>query len=147
MSKKKIAILLPFKDHFTNSKAGSTSIWVKDFNKKSKYKDQISIYGNTPFLNDLIDKKKYKNILRLPFFFLRPCPPKTAMLDLAPPVGGGAPEGALLLYPRGHFRYTNNWQIQQLPHCQRASCHIINLPKSQILNCPILPSKSPNLQM
>ena len=37
MSKKKIAILLPFKDHFTNSKAGSTSIWVKDFNKKSKY--------------------------------------------------------------------------------------------------------------
>ena len=32
MSKKKIAILLPFKDHFTNSKAGSTSIWVKDFN-------------------------------------------------------------------------------------------------------------------
>ena len=62
MSKKKIAILLPFKDHFTNSKAGSTSIWVKDFNKKSKYKDQISIYGNTPFLNDLIDKKKYKNI-------------------------------------------------------------------------------------
>ena len=62
MSKKKIAILLPFKDHFTNSKAGSASIWVKDFNKKSKYKDQISIYGNTPFLNDLIDKKKYKNI-------------------------------------------------------------------------------------
>ena len=32
----------------------------KDFNKKSKYRDQIIIYGNTPFLNDLIDKKKYK---------------------------------------------------------------------------------------
>ena len=37
MSNKKIAILLPFKDHFTNSKAGSASIWIKDFNKKSNY--------------------------------------------------------------------------------------------------------------
>ena len=60
MSKKKIAILLPFKDHFTNSQAGSASIWVKDFNKKSKYIDQIYVYGNTPFLNDLIDKKNIK---------------------------------------------------------------------------------------
>ena len=39
MSKKKIAILLPFKDHFTNSQAGSASIWIKDFNRKSKYKN------------------------------------------------------------------------------------------------------------
>ena len=38
MKKKKIAILLPFKDHFTHSKAGSALIWVKDFNKKSKFK-------------------------------------------------------------------------------------------------------------
>ena len=35
MEKKRIAVLLPFKDHFTKSKAGSASIWVKDFNKKS----------------------------------------------------------------------------------------------------------------
>ena len=35
---KKIGVLLPFKDHFTRSKAGSASIWIKDFNKKSSYK-------------------------------------------------------------------------------------------------------------
>jgi len=62
MSEKKIAILLPFKDHFTNSKAGSASIWVKDFNKKSKFKNNLYVCGNTDNLNDLIDKKRYLNI-------------------------------------------------------------------------------------
>ena len=62
MIKKKIAILLPYKDNFTNSNAGSASIWVKDFNKKSLYKDQITIFGNTIFLKDLIDKKRYRNL-------------------------------------------------------------------------------------
>mgnify|MGYP001250278717 FL=1 len=62
MKKNKIAILLPFKDHFTNSQAGSASIWVKDFNKKSIYKKQIVIFGNTHYLDDLIDKKNYKNL-------------------------------------------------------------------------------------
>ena len=64
MKKDKIAILLPFKDHFTNSNAGSASIWVKDFNKKSIYKNEIAICGNTPkkILNNLIDKKNYINL-------------------------------------------------------------------------------------
>ena len=62
MSKKKIAVLLPFKDHFKNSKAGSASIWIKDFNKKSSYRKNIYIFGNTDNLNDLIDKKYYINI-------------------------------------------------------------------------------------
>ena len=59
---KKIAILLPYKDNFTNSNAGSASIWIKDFNKTSKFKNQITIFGNTIFLNDLIDKRRYKNL-------------------------------------------------------------------------------------
>ena len=62
MSKKKIAVLLPFKDHFTNSKAGSASIWVKDFNKNSSYKNNIYVCGNTDNLKDLITKKNYLNI-------------------------------------------------------------------------------------
>ena len=62
MNKKKIAILLPFKDHYTNSKAGSASIWVKDFNEKSKFKDNIYVCGNTDDLDDLIDRKRYLNI-------------------------------------------------------------------------------------
>jgi glycosyltransferase involved in cell wall biosynthesis len=60
--KKKIAILLPYKDHFTNSDAGSASIWVKDFNKHSKYKNQIKILGNAPSSKDLIDSKNYINL-------------------------------------------------------------------------------------
>ena len=62
MSKEKIAILLPFKDHFTNSQAGSASIWVKDFNKKSEFIKNIYVCGNTDNLSDLIDKKNYINI-------------------------------------------------------------------------------------
>ena len=62
MKNKKIAVLLPFKDHFTRSNAGSASIWIKDFNKNSLYKDNIKIYGNTDNLKDVIDKKNYTNI-------------------------------------------------------------------------------------
>ena len=62
MKNKKIAVLLPFKDHFTRSNAGSASIWIKDFNKNSLFKNNIKIYGNTDNLGDVIDKKNYKNI-------------------------------------------------------------------------------------
>ena len=62
MKKNKIAILLPYKDHFTNLNAGSASIWVKDFNKKSSYKNVITIFGNTHYMSDLIDKKRYINL-------------------------------------------------------------------------------------
>ena len=60
----KIAILLPFKDTYTKDKAGSASIWVKDFIKKSKYKDKIFIYGYIKNLNkkNLINQKNYINI-------------------------------------------------------------------------------------
>ena len=63
MNNKKIAVLLPYKDHFTNSHAGSASIWVKDFNKASEYNKQLVIFGNTTYLDDLIDKKNYQNLV------------------------------------------------------------------------------------
>ena len=59
---KKIGVLLPFKDQFTKSKAGSASIWIKDFNKNSRYKKQILIFGNTDRSKDLISKKNYINL-------------------------------------------------------------------------------------
>jgi len=60
----KIAILLPFKDTYTKDKAGSASIWVKDFNKNSKYKKKITIYGHIKNLdkNKIINKDNYINI-------------------------------------------------------------------------------------
>ena len=67
MKKKRIAVLLPFKDHFTKSKAGSASIWVKDFNLTSSYKNQISVFGNTPYLDDLIEKKNYFRVVGMEY--------------------------------------------------------------------------------
>ena len=60
----KIAILLPFKDTYTKDKAGSASIWVKDFIKKSKFRNEISVYGYIKNLNkeNLINKEHYINI-------------------------------------------------------------------------------------
>ena len=59
---KKIYILLPHKDQFISDYSGSASIWVKDFNQKSKYKDNIRVFGATKFIKKVIDKKRYINL-------------------------------------------------------------------------------------
>jgi hypothetical protein len=46
MSKKKIAILLPYKETYTNNFAGAASIWLKDYIKKSKLSNRTNVYGN-----------------------------------------------------------------------------------------------------
>ena len=43
---KEIAILLPYKEKFTNKDAGAASIWVKDYLKKSKLSNKTIVYGN-----------------------------------------------------------------------------------------------------
>jgi hypothetical protein len=48
----KISILLPYKEDFTHDYAGAVSLFVSQISKNSKYKDNITIYGNT-------DSKKY----------------------------------------------------------------------------------------
>jgi len=53
---KKIAILLPYKEKFTNDKAGAASIWVKDYLLGSKLKETTTVYGNLD--------KKYPPILK-----------------------------------------------------------------------------------
>ena len=56
----KIATILPYKENYTFSKAQAAAIWVSDFFKYSKYKDQIFIYGNTKTKDYLT--KNYVNI-------------------------------------------------------------------------------------
>ena len=46
--KTRIAIILPYKEIYSSELAGAASIWVKDYNKKSKLKNQTIIYGNLP---------------------------------------------------------------------------------------------------
>ena len=55
-----ISILLPYKENFTKKAAGAVSLFVNQITKVSKYKKNISIYGNTIF-KDFLDKN-YKNI-------------------------------------------------------------------------------------
>ena len=59
---KKIFILLPHKDQFVKTYSGSASIWVKDFYKKSTFKKNITVFGSTKNLKDIIDKKIYVNL-------------------------------------------------------------------------------------
>jgi glycosyltransferase involved in cell wall biosynthesis len=56
----KIATLLPYKENYTISKAQAAAIWVCDFFKFSKYKNQTFIYGNTSTKDYLT--KNYVNI-------------------------------------------------------------------------------------
>ena len=56
----KISILLPYKENFSPVYAGAVSLFVKDTVKISKYKKNITVYGNTDIKN--IYKLSYKNI-------------------------------------------------------------------------------------
>ena len=67
---KRIAILLPYKEDYNKSNAGSASLWVKDFFENSKLKKITTIYGiNTK------KKSLSKNFINLnnkfPFFTFR----------------------------------------------------------------------------
>ena len=57
-----IAILLPYKENFTENNAGAASIWVKDYLNKSKLKKRSIVYGNLednskPLLNNFKNLK------------------------------------------------------------------------------------------
>ena len=42
-----IATILPYKENYTFKKASAASLWVSEFYKKSKYKENNIIYGHT----------------------------------------------------------------------------------------------------
>ena len=45
----KISILLPFKENFSPNYAGAVSLFVKDMTRQSKYRNTISVFGNTSY--------------------------------------------------------------------------------------------------
>ena len=57
----KISILLPYKENFSPTYAGAVSLFVKDTTKISKFKNNITVYGNTDLKN--IYNLSYKNIV------------------------------------------------------------------------------------
>ena len=58
---KEIAILLPYKENFTENNAGAASIWVKDYLNKSSLKSRSTVYG---YLSDNSKPllKNFKNL-------------------------------------------------------------------------------------
>ena len=56
----KISILLPYKENFSPIYPGAVSLFVKDTIKLSKFKEYITVYGNTDLKK--IYKLNYKNI-------------------------------------------------------------------------------------
>jgi glycosyltransferase involved in cell wall biosynthesis len=63
----KISILLPYKENFSPSYAGSVSLFLKDTIKLSNYKKFITVFGSTTYKKKLL--KNYQNILFSKFFF------------------------------------------------------------------------------
>jgi glycosyltransferase involved in cell wall biosynthesis len=57
----KISILLPYKEDYSSHYAGAVSIFINDTLKLSKYKKNITVYGNTKF-----KKKLFKNYVNIP---------------------------------------------------------------------------------
>jgi len=64
--KKRIAILLPYKEKYTLDDAAAASIWVKDYLKKSKLAKDTLVFGNLPLnkkpLTNNFVNLKMKNI-------------------------------------------------------------------------------------
>jgi len=55
-----ISILLPYKENYSPNYPGAVSLFVDATTKVSKYKKNITIFGNTEFKKKLYGK--YKNI-------------------------------------------------------------------------------------
>ena len=58
---KDIAILLPYKENFTQNNAAAASIWVKDYLSKSNLKNKTIVYGNLNKRNKPL-LKNFKNL-------------------------------------------------------------------------------------
>ena len=43
----KIAAILPYKENYTKKGAGAVSLWIHDFMNYSKFKKDITVFGNT----------------------------------------------------------------------------------------------------
>ena len=56
----KISILLPYKENFSPEYPGAVSLFVYETTKISKFKKDITVYGNTIFRKKF--NLKYKNI-------------------------------------------------------------------------------------
>ena len=74
--KKRIAILLPYKEKYTLNEAAAASIWVKDYLAKSHLKNQTLIFGNLnkgskPLTSNYINLDISKNKFKKNYFYTK----------------------------------------------------------------------------
>jgi len=74
--KKKIAILLPYKENYTLKDAAAASIWVKDYMATSTLKNQTLIFGNLnkgkkPITSNYINLNISKNKFKKNYFYTK----------------------------------------------------------------------------
>ena len=74
--KKKIAILLPYKEKYTLKDAAAASIWVKDYLKRSHLNNQTIVFGNLPkekkpLTNNFININLSKIRLKKNYFYTK----------------------------------------------------------------------------
>ena len=62
----KISILLPYKENFSPIYPGAVSLFVNETSNLSKYKKDITVYGNTDYKKRF--KIRYKNSASLPVY-------------------------------------------------------------------------------
>ena len=63
----KISILLPLKENFSPSYAGAVSLFVNDTLEYSKFKKEITVFGQTKFKKNLIRNITISALINLYF--------------------------------------------------------------------------------
>ena len=74
--KRKIAILLPYKEKYTLNEAAAASIWVKDYLKNSKLANQTLVFGNikksdVPITNNFVNLNMSKVKFKKNYFYTK----------------------------------------------------------------------------
>ena len=63
----KISILLPYKENFSPEYPGAVSLFVYETTKISKFKEDITIFGNTNYKKKFNLRYENINLIRNPF--------------------------------------------------------------------------------
>ena len=66
----KISTLLPYKENFSSEYAGAVSIFINGINLKSKFKDEIIVYGNTQYKNNLSSNYSNLSLLKVTVIYM-----------------------------------------------------------------------------
>ena len=74
--KRKIAILLPYKEKYTLNEAAAASIWVKDYLRNSKLANQTLVFGNigksdVPITNNFVNLNMSKIKFKKNYFYTK----------------------------------------------------------------------------